>query len=337
MKASGIPRRFTRQILALGVAATACVPLAGQASAQARYPDKPVRIIIPNSAGGPSDIMGRIVAPILQEALGGSFVVENVGGAGGNIGHGRVARSDPDGYTLLLASTAFIINPSLMANVPYDPVKDFAAIAELGASPNVVAVQASLGVKSIKELVALANKDISKFNIAAPPVGTSSHLAAEMFKQHTDLPKAAIIFHTGGGQALQALLSGSVQVNIGVLAPAHPHIKAGNVIGLAVTGSQRWPDLPEVPTMLDLGYKDFVTENLTALLAPAKTPADIVARLEKAAIEGLTKPEARQRLAAGGFAVTATPGQAFHARMQRDVPMFAKLIKDAGIKMPGAQ
>lgn len=328
----------TRRRIISGAAALAAGQMVlGGTSAFAAYPDKPVRIVIPNSPGGPSDIMGRIVAPILQEALGGSFIVENVGGGGGNIGHARVARSEPDGYTILLASTAFIINPSLMASVPYDPIRDFAPIAELGASPNVIAVQSSLGVKSVKELIALAEKDITKFNIAAPPVGTSSHLAAEMFKLHTGLAKAAIIFHTGGGQALQALLSGSVQTNIGVLAPAHPHIKAGTIVGLAVTGSQRWHDLPEIPTMLDLGYKDFVTENLTALLAPAKTPPEIVARLEKAVIGGLTKPDARNRLAQGGFAVTATTGKAFHERMVRDVPMFARLIRDTGIKLPTAK
>ena len=314
---------------------TLCV-MAGH-QADATYPEKPVRIIIPNSPGGPSDIMGRVIAPILQEAVGGSFVVENVGGGGGNIGHARAARADPDGYTLLLASTAFVINPSLYASVNYDPIKDFVSIAELGASPNIIAVLPTLGVKSVKELVELANKDIAKFNIAAPPIGTSSHLAAEMFKQHTGLAKAAIVFHTGGGQALQALLSNTVQVNIGVLAPAHPQIKAGNVVGLAVTGSKRWDDLPDVPTMLDLGYKDFVTENLTSLVAPAKTPHEIVARLEKAIVAGLTKADARARLAQAGFAVTATTGKAFHDRMARDAPMFKKLIQDAGIKMPGAQ
>ncbi len=318
---------------ALAVAAVASLG----APALAAYPDKPVRIIIPNSAGGPSDIMGRVVAPILQEALGASFIVENVGGGGGNIGMSRVARSDPDGYTLLLATTTFLINPGLYPNPNYDPIKDFVAVAELGASPNLIAVLPSLGVKSVKELVALARADMTKFNIASPPIGSSSHLAVEMFKLRENLTGAAVVFHTGGGQALQALLANSVQTNIGVLAPIHPHIKSGSVLGLAVTGERRWHDLPEIPTMIELGYKDFVTENLTALVAPAKTPSDIVARLEKAALDGLAKPDVRDRLAQGGFAVTAKPGKAFQARTERDVPMFRKLIQDAGIKLPGAQ
>ncbi len=310
--------------------------VAAAAPASADYPDKPVRIVIPNSAGGPSDIMGRVVAPILQEALGSSFVVENVGGGGGNIGMGRVARAEPDGYTLLLATTTFIINPGLYPNINYDPVKDFVSVAELGASPNVFAVLPSLGVKSVAELVALARRDITKFNIASPPIGSSSHLAVEMFKLRADLKGAAVVFHTGGGQALQALLANTVQVNIGVLAPIHPHIKSGNVVGLAVTGTQRWHDLPEIPTMIELGYKDFVTENLTALVAPAKTPPEIVTRLEKAVLTGLAKPEVRERLAQGGFAVSARTGREFHQRIERDVPIFKKLIQDAGIKMPGA-
>ena len=309
----------------------------GAAPARADYPDKPVRIIIPNSAGGPSDIMGRVVAPILQEALGNSLVVENVGGGGGNIGMSRVARAEPDGYTLLLATTTFIINPGLFPNPNYDPIKDFASIAELGASPNIFAVLPTLGVKSVEELVALARRDMAKFNIASPPIGSSSHLAVEMFKQRADLKPAAVVFHTGGGQALQALLANTVQVNIGVLAPIHPHIKSGNVVGLAVTGTQRWHDLPDIPTMIELGYKDFVTENLTALVAPVKTPPEIVARLEKAVLTGLGKPENRERLAQGGFAVSAKTGKEFHQRLERDVPMFKKLIQDAGIKMPGAQ
>jgi tripartite-type tricarboxylate transporter receptor subunit TctC len=329
-----------KRVLDLGTTSAAlagalCVIAAD--SAWADYPDKPVRIVIPNSAGGPSDIMGRVVAPMLQEALGSSFVVENVGGGGGNIGMGRVARAEPDGYTLLLATTTFIINPSLYPNPNYDPIKDFVPIAELGASPNVFAVLPSLGVKSVAELLTLARLDMAKFNIASPPIGSSSHLAVEMFKLRTDLKEAAVVFHTGGGQALQALLANTVQVNIGVLAPIHPHIKSGNVVGLAVTGTKRWHDLPEIPTMIELGYKDFVTENLTALVAPAKTPPAIVAGLEKAVLTGLAKQENQQRLVQGGFAVSAKTGKEFHERLERDVPMFRKLIQDAGIKMPGAK
>lgn len=324
-----------RQLAALMLSAIAAVAEAG--AAHAAWPEKPVRIVIPNTPGGPSDIMARLLAPVLQEALGGTFIVENIGGGGGNIGTARVARADPDGYTLLLPSTAFIINPVLQASVPYDPIKDFTPIAELGVSPNVIAVLPTSGIKTVKELIEAAGKAQDKFNIATPPIGTSSHLAAEMFKLRTNLAKVAVVFHTGGGQALQALLSGATQINIGVLGTAHPQIKAGTVVGLAVTGQQRWHDLPEVPTMLDLGYKDYVTENLTALMAPAATPPDIVARLEKATLEWLVKPATRERLTASGFQVTARPGKELRTRIERELPMYRQVIQAAGIKPPSAQ
>lgn len=332
-------RRISRRrLLAAAGAAAMAAPLALQApAARAAYPDKPVRIVVANSAGGPSDIMARTVAPLLQQALGSSFIVENMGGGGGNIGMGRVARSEPDGYTLLLSTSGYVVNPGLYATLPYDPFKDFAPVAELGVSPNVIAVLPSLGAKTVKDLVALAGKDQSKFNIATPPVGTTPQLAAELFKAGNKLKDVAVIIHTGGGQALQALLSNSVQISIGVLAPAHPQIKAGKVIGLAVTSDKRWHDLPDIPTMVELGYKNFVSETYTALLAPAKTPPDIVATLEKATLTALNKPDVKARLLASGFTVTARTGKGHMDRIEKEVPMFKKIIQDAGIKLPNAK
>jgi len=334
---SGQSAVLARMRLVSASAATAATLAILPTATFAAYPDKPVRVIVANSAGGPSDIMARTVAPLLQEALGSSFIVENIGGGGGNIGMGRVARSDPDGYTLLLSTSGYVVNPGLYATLPYDPIKDFAPVAELGVSPNVIAVLPSLGVKSVKELVTLAAKDQSKFNIATPPVGTTPQLAAELFKVANKLKNVAVIIHTGGGQALQALLSNSVQINIGVLAPAHPQIKAGTVVGLAVTSDKRWHDLPDVPTMVELGYKDFVSETYTALLAPAKTPPDIVATLEKATLTALNKPDVKAKLLASGFTVTAKTGRGHMERIEKEVPMFKKIIQDAGIKLPNAK
>lgn len=323
-----------RRLIAGAGALLAAPAVLGFSPALAAYPDKPVRIVVANTAGGPSDIMARTIAPLLQEALGGSFVVENVGGGGGNIGMGRVARAEPDGYTLLLSTSGYVVNPGLYASLPYDPVKDFAPIAELGVSPNVIAVLPSLGVKSVKELIELVRKDQSKFNIATPPVGTTPQLAAELLKAGNGLKDVAVIIHTGGGQALQALLSSAVQINIGVLAPAHPQIKAGTVVGLAVTSDTRWHDLPDVPTMVELGFKDFVSETYTALLAPAKTPPEIVAALEKACLAALNRPDIKARLLASGFTVTARTGKGHMERIEKEVPMFKKIIADAGIKLP---
>ena len=213
------------------------------------------------------------------------MIVENKGGAGGNIGMGLVARAEPDGYTILLSTSAYSVNPGLYQNLPYDPFKDFVAICELAVSPHVFAVKPDLGAKTMKEFVALAKKNPDKFNVSTPPIGTTPQLQAEVLKLREGLQGMATVVFPGGGDALKALLTGTVQLSSGVLAPAHPQIKAGNIKGLAVTGATRWHDLPDIPTMMESGYPDFVFDTYTALMAPAKTPPEIVARLEKTALD----------------------------------------------------
>jgi tripartite-type tricarboxylate transporter receptor subunit TctC len=297
----------------------------------AAYPDRPVKIVVANTPGGPSDIIARFMAAAMTEPLGGSVVVENKGGAGGNIGMGFVARAEPDGYTILLTTSAFAVNPGLYNSLPYDPFKDFAAICELAVSPNVFAVQPGLGVSSMKEFVALAKKDPSKFNVSAPPIGTTPQLEAEVLKAREGLQGMATVVFAGGGDALKALISGTVQLSSGVLAPAHPQIKAGQVKGLAVTGSKRWHDLPDIPTMAEAGFNDFVFETYCALMAPVKTPPEVVARLEKVALDILAKLDMKDKLTAAGFEVTAKTGKGHMERVAREVPMYKKVIEDARI------
>jgi tripartite-type tricarboxylate transporter receptor subunit TctC len=300
--------------------------------ARAAYPDRPVKIVVANTPGGPSDIIARIMAAAMTEPLGGSVIVENRGGAGGNIGMGFAARAEPDGYTILLTTSAYAVNPGLYNSLPYDPFKDFAAICELAVSPNVFAVKPELGVNTMKEFVALAKKDPSKFNVSAPPIGTTPQLEAEVLKAREGLSGMATVVFAGGGDALKALISGTVQLSSGVLAPAHPQIKAGTIKALAVTGSKRWHDLPNVPTMGESGFNDFVFETYCALLAPVKTPPEIVARLEKTSLEILAKPDMRAKLTAAGFEVTAKTGKGHMERVAKEVPMYKKIIEDAGIK-----
>ena len=321
-------------IKAAGVLASvvaAPVVLRGR-TAFAAYPDRPVRIVVANTPGGPSDIIARIMAAAMQEAMGGSVIVENKGGAGGNIGMGSVARADADGYTILLSTSAYSVNPGLYETLPYDPFKDFSAICELAVSPHVFAVKPDLGVGTMKEFVALAKSDPNKFNVSTPPIGTTPQLQAEVLKLREGLQKMATVVFAGGGDALKALISGTVQLSSGVLAPAHPHIKAGTIKGLAVTGTTRWHDLPEIPTMLEAGYKDFVFETYTALMAPSRTPPEIVSRLEKVALDILRRPEMRERLTKSGFEVTAKDGKGHMARVAKEVPMFREIIVEAGIK-----
>jgi tripartite-type tricarboxylate transporter receptor subunit TctC len=299
----------------------------------AAYPDRPIRIVVANTPGGPSDIIARIMAAAMQEAMGGATViVENKGGGGGNIGMGYVARADADGYTILLSTSAFSVNPGLYNTPVYDPFKDFVAVCELAVSPHVFAVKPDLGVGTMKQFVALAKADPDKFNVSTPPIGTTPQLQAEVLKLREGLQKMATIPFPGGGDALKALLSGTVQLSSGVLAPAHPQIKAGTIKGLAVTGRTRWHDLPDIPTMVESGYPDFVFDTYTALMAPAKTPPEVVSRLEKVALDILAKPDMRRRLSEAGFEVTARDGKGHMERVAKEVPMFRDIIAQAGIK-----
>jgi tripartite-type tricarboxylate transporter receptor subunit TctC len=287
---------------------------------------------VANTPGGPSDIIARVMAAAMQEAMSATVFVENKGGAGGNIGLGSVARAEPDGYTILLSTSAFAVNPGLYQSLPYDPLKDFTAICELAVSPHVFAVSPSLGVGTMKEFVALAKGNPEKFNVSTPPIGTTPQLQAEVLKLREGLQGMATVVFAGGGDALKALIGGTVQLSSGVLAPAHPHIKAGTIKALAVTGRTRWHDLPEIPTMLESGYPDFVFETYTALMAPAKTPPEMVARLEQVALEILRRPNMRNHLVESGFEVTAKPGKEHMARVAREIPMFRDIIAQAGIK-----
>jgi tripartite-type tricarboxylate transporter receptor subunit TctC len=301
-------------------------------SVLAAYPDRPVKIVVANTPGGPSDIIARIMAATMQEAMGGSVIVENKGGAGGNIGMGAVARAEPDGYTILLSTSVFAVNASLYQTPAYDPFKDFTAVCELAVSPHVFAVKPDLGVSTMKEFVALAKANPDKFNVSTPPIGTTPQLQAEVLKLREGLQGMATIVFAGGGDALKALISGTVQLSSGVLAPAHPHIKAGTIKGLAVTGTTRWHDLPEIPTMLQSGYPDFVFETYTALMAPAKTPPQIVAQLEQVALDILRRSGTREKLTESGFDVTAKSGKEHAARIAKEVPMYRDIIAQAGIK-----
>jgi tripartite-type tricarboxylate transporter receptor subunit TctC len=319
----------TAGVLAAGIGA----PLVLRSeAARADFPERPVRIVVANSPGGPSDIVARLLAAALQQALGGSFVVENRGGGGGNIGMGSVARAEPDGYTLLITTSVYAVNPGLYNSLPYDPFKDFVAIAEIATTPNIFAVKPQLGVHTITELVALAKASPDKFNVSTPPIGTTPYLAVELLKLREGLPGLPILVFAGGGEALQALLGDTVQLSVGTLAPAHPHLKAGTIMALATTGATRWHDLPDVPTMSEAGFKDFVLDTYVALMAPARTPPEIVARLERETLAALARPELRDRLLQSGFAVEARAGKVHAGRIAREVPMFRELIERAGIK-----
>jgi tripartite-type tricarboxylate transporter receptor subunit TctC len=297
----------------------------------AGYPERPIKIIVPFAPAGPTDIMARILATHLGEALGGTVVVENKPGAGGNIGIGAAAHAEPDGYMLLITSSAYVVNPGLYAKIPYDPYKDFAPIAELGTSPNVILVGPKLGINSIAELIARAKADPNELNYASPGIGTTPHLSGELFKLVSGIQITHVPF-SGAGPAIQAILSGTTQVACAALPPAHPHIESGALKALAVTGAHRWFDLPEVPTMVELGFKDFISDTFQGFLAPAKTAPAIVELLSTKSIEILKRPVIAEQLRNNGFEVLANGPEGMRKRIEEEVPKWRDIVAKAGIK-----
>jgi tripartite-type tricarboxylate transporter receptor subunit TctC len=300
--------------------------------AYADYPDRPVKFVVANTPGGPSDIVARIVTAALQQSTGKTFIVENRGGAGGNIGMEYAAHADPDGYTMLLATNAYSVNYGLYNTLPYDPYKDFVAVSELASSPNTFVVKAELAAKTMKDFVALARATPDNFNCATPPIGTTPQIQLEVLKIRETLPKLADVVFNGGGDAITALLSGTVQLSSGSLGPALPHIKAGEMRCLAVCGTVRWPDLPDVPTMQEQGYKDFVFATDMVLLAPAKTPPDDVKWLEAQTLKVLNTPEMKDKLYKAGFLVRPEGAAAAWTRVTKEIDMYKQIVDQAGIK-----
>jgi len=303
----------------------------GRRAAGAGYPDRPVRIVVPFAAGGPSDLTARLMSAKLGEALGQTFFVENRAGAGSNLGTAAVARSAPDGYTLLVTSSAFVVNPGLYKQVPYDPAKDFAPVTELDTSPNVFIATPASGITSMAQLVARAKAAPDELSYASAGIGTTPHLAGELLKIAAGI-KIVHVPYPGAGPAMQSVLSDTVPLMSASLPGAHPSILAGTVRALAVTGTQRWYDMPDVPTMLELGYADFVSDTFHSMLAPAGTPPEIVDRLARASLDALNEPAFHERLRTLGFDVIAKGPDGLRRRIADEVPRFRDLIAKAGIE-----
>src|SRR6195952_5343231 len=322
-------REILRAGLVIGAAATSS--FAPTWAKAAGYPERPVKIVVPFAPAGPTDIMARILSTHLGEAINGTVIVENKPGAGGNIGIGGVAHAEPDGYTLLLTSSAYVVNPGLYARIPYDPYKDFAPNAELGTSPNVILIGPKLGINSIADLIARAKADPNELNYASPGIGTTPHLSGELFKIVAGIQITHVPF-SGAGPAIQAILSGTTQVAFAALPPAHPHIESGALKALAVTGAHRWFDLPDVPTMVELGYKDFISDTFQGFLAPAKTPPAVVEQLAGKSLEILKTPEIAEQLRNNGFEVLANGPDGMRKRIDDEVPKWRDIVAKAGIQ-----
>ena len=304
--------------------------LVGEASADT-YPTRPVRLIVPFAAGGPTDVIARIVAQKLSEDWGQQVYIENMPGAGGNTGVTMVARAPADGYTILVVSTGFIVNPSMYAKISYDPIKDFTPITLVAASPNVISVNPDFPAKSMKELTELVKANPGKYSFAQPATGSTPHLAGELFKQKYGLDLVTVPFN-GAALAVNSTIGGHTPIAFTALPPAMSNIKDGKLRGLAVLAAARSPALPDVPTNAEAGIPDLESDTLTGIVAPAGTPHDIIERWHDAIVKMVATPEVKQRLEALGFAPVAdTPAQ-FGARIKTEIAKWGKVVHDANIK-----
>ena len=307
-----------------------CALAAGAASAQ-QYPLKPVRVIVPSSPGGGTDIVARIVTPELSKRLGQQFVVENRAGAGTMIGIEVASKAAPDGYTLLMGLSTLAINSALYKKVPYDPVKDFAPITVAASSGSIIVVHPSVPVKSVKELIAFARTRPGQMNYASAGTGTYPHMTMELFLSMAKL-KMVHIAYKGTGPAMIDMLAGHTAVMAGTMVTTVPQIRAGRLRGLGITTTARNSAAPEIPTVAEAGLPGFESTQWYALLAPAGTSRDIVNRLHGEMVKILQQPDVKQRFASDGADVVGNTPERFAAYIKSELAKWEKVARDAGIE-----
>ena len=309
-----------------------CAGLATLAHAQG-YPSKPVRIVAPFGAGSTIDIIGRLIAPKLTDVLGQPVIVENRPGAGGMIGMDAVAKSAPDGHTLIIGALGpLAMNPALYPKTPFDPVKDFAAVCLLATGPVVIAVHPSIPAQTVKDLIDLAKKRPGQLNFGSPGVGSSPHLTGELFKLIT---KTDIVHvpYKGNAEAITDLIGGQLSIVFTGVPPVVPLAKAGKVRLLATTGKQRMPNLPEVPTIREAGIEGADVLIWYGIVAPAATPKDVVARLNREIVKIMNTPDVREKFSQQGVDPASSTPDEFAQMIRDEVTRWGKVIRSAGIKL----
>jgi tripartite-type tricarboxylate transporter receptor subunit TctC len=303
---------------------------AGGSGADAPYPSKPVRMVVPLAPGGGSDIVGRILAQALTERWGQPVVVDNRPGAGGNLGNAIVARSAPDGYTMLVSSSTMAISPSLYRDAPADIVKDFQPVTLLASQPSIIAVHPGVSAKSLKELIALIKAQPGKLAFGSAGAGTASHLANEQFLVAAGA-KALHVPYKSAGLAATALLSGEIQFMVTNMATALPQVKAGRLRGLAVTGTQRVPSAPELPTAAEAGLAGYEYTTWYAMLLPAGVASPLIAKINADAVAAIREPQVRERFAAQGLDVIGSGAAEFAKYLRAEVAKWGGVVQVAGL------
>jgi len=321
-------RRFA--LLSIAVLLAALGSLASIAQAPA-FPNRPVTLVVPVAPGGILDTVARMLAADMGKHLGQPIVVDNKPGASGNIGAGFVAKSPPDGYTLLVGYSMFHVgNPSMFRNLSWDPLRDFVSVAMVAVSPHVFAVHPSVPVQTLKELVDLARTTPGKLNYASPGSGSVPHVGMELFKQQTGIDIMHVPYK-GAGPMMQDVVGGAVQVTIATPPSLLGFAQSGRVRALAVAAKSRHPLLPNVPTTAEAGYPNFELEAWVALFAPAGTPPDVIAKLTAATQEALKSPVVIERARATGMTIRFMPPSELDATVKTDLQYWSKVIRDAGI------
>jgi tripartite-type tricarboxylate transporter receptor subunit TctC len=317
-------RRFLQR-----AGAAAAIPLSKSGTACALdYPSRPVRMVVAFGAGGPTDVFARLVAPRLAEQLGRQFFVENVAGGGGNIGAMQVARSAPDGHTLLFTVSAFVSNVAFHGKAPYDPVQDFAPVAMPAASAMTIAVHPSLGVGTLDELIALVRASPGRYPFASGGAGAQPHLAFERFRLSLGLDMTHVPF-TGAGPEVAALVAGHVQIGMSSLPPCVPYLQEGRLRGLVVTSTTRSQKVPDIPTAAEASHPSLEGDQWIGVLAPAGTPGEIVRLLHRSIVDATAFHDVKERLAAVDiYAVPGTP-EDFAARIRSELGMWRRVVEDA--------
>jgi tripartite-type tricarboxylate transporter receptor subunit TctC len=318
-------KRFTLKALA------AAALLAAGVSAQAEYPDRPIKLVVPFPPGGTTDVVARLVAPKAAEALGQPIVVENKGGAGGSIATEMVAKSPADGYTLLMATNSHTVNPYVYKNLPFDTAKDFISVVLMADTPGIFAVHPSVKANNVKEFVELAKKADPKLTFGTAGAGTWPHLTTELFKERAKIDMLHIPYK-GAGPAMNDLLGGVYNFKAEGIATGLQHVKAGKLKALGVTSLERLPQLPDVPTVAEQGYPGYESVFWMAIMVPAGTPKDVVAKLEKAFLKGLQDKSLAEKFDKLGVRVIAKPGHELEQKIQAELKMWPAIVSRAGIK-----
>jgi len=319
-----------KKYLILGLALLAACVFADRVAAET-WPSRPVKLIVAFAPGGPTDIFARLIGQKLAEATGQNFYVENLRGAGANIGTGRAAGSTPDGYTVLITGGNLTNNPFLFDHVPFDPMKDFDAVTLGAFTPVVLGVHPSLPAKSVKELVDLIRATPGKFSYASPGTGTPPQLVGALFQHELKLDLVHVPFE-GGGNAVLATVAGHTPISFGAAAPAVPLIKDGKLRALAVTGKERSPTLPDVPIMAEAGFPEVEGFTWTAVVVPAGTPKEITAALHQLVVAALAQPDVREKLAAIAYVPVGNTPEECAAFFKSEMAKWGPVIKAAGLK-----